>query len=230
MSIVPPRDQLPQEGEMVAVSLTSLLMAHVTALAADDTDESRAEGQDILDAVTGYMEQCDEVKNAKNASSMVAAVVDTHILQDQMRSPQTASRISCGKGCSHCCHISVAVDGKEADLIYEMADGWDEDEVAHMRRQAEFTWEEWMTKPIEQRRCIFLKNNTCSIYEFRPASCRKMFVVSPAEMCDTVAHPKGEIQQWFSLGAEVMATAASTVFGWGPMAEMILKRLGYTVK
>ena len=37
--------------------------------------------------------------------------------------------------------------------------------------------------------CIFLEDESCSIYEFRPAACREYLVTSPAEFCQDMTQP-----------------------------------------
>jgi Fe-S-cluster containining protein len=89
----------------------------------------------------------------------------------------------CQSGCSNCCKLNVSVSIMEAEYI--------ESKTGHKynRKAREFT---------QQRRgensgkllsnCPFLNVNTrtCSIYEYRPLSCRMFLTFDSADHCKTV--------------------------------------------
>jgi hypothetical protein len=75
-----------------------------------------------------------------------------------------ADQAACRKGCTHCCHIPVAMVQSEADLIGK--------EIGRPARRLKKS-----TSPESRgfgyhMPCPFLKDNACSIYEHRPFSCR----------------------------------------------------------
>lgn len=77
------------------------------------------------------------------------------------------SKAACKKGCSHCCHIPVAMFQSEADLIAEEIGV----PAARIKQSVE---------PSDRgfgyhMPCPFLKNNACSIYEHRPIACRTLY-------------------------------------------------------
>lgn len=72
--------------------------------------------------------------------------------------------IACAKGCSSCCKMNVTISQLEANLISENT-GF---QVNQLTNSIEHSSEEFIGIP-----CIFLKNDSCSIYDVRPFVCRK---------------------------------------------------------
>jgi Fe-S-cluster containining protein len=88
-----------------------------------------------------------------------------------------------------------------------------------LRRQASATVETWEELAPDDRRCVFLgETGACRVYEHRPIACRKHFVMSPPITClDT------HTWRWIAPLAEIIATAAYTVFGCRSMPETLKK-------
>lgn len=126
--------------------------------------------------------------------------------------------ISCRKGCAACCRMLIPVSAPEAyrlrDTISQMPDARRKaalDRMAQAQRhleaagmltrlseiaEAERQWSDADMEPINRAYfalrmpCPFLVDETCSIYEDRPAACRELQVTSPAEWCqDPVTNP-----------------------------------------
>lgn len=74
---------------------------------------------------------------------------------------------ACKKGCSHCCHIAVAITQSEAEVIGQ-AIGRAPQKVKKPKLLAKKDYGYHMP-------CTFLKDNSCSIYEHRPLACRIHF-------------------------------------------------------
>ncbi len=76
----------------------------------------------------------------------------------------------CGKGCSSCCQAGLTVFPVEAERILNW---WSELDTQSRRRIAE-QWRENSLKPDPNAssKCVFLSNQTCSIYYARPVVCR----------------------------------------------------------
>jgi len=99
---------------------------------------------------------------------MVDQVVDHY---DKKGNP-----ISCGKGCSFCCHQHVACLPEEVEILFLKHS--DSINIHKLESQVR----DWGNS---EKSCVFLKNGECSVYEDRPMMCRRMIVNSPSENCDT---------------------------------------------
>lgn len=85
---------------------------------------------------------------------------------------------ACRSGCSHCCHIDVAVPRSEAELIakatkapMDKAPG-----VAYTLSESE-RGSDFFKVP-----CTFLKEGECSIYEHRPLACRTLLNMDDSDL------------------------------------------------
>ncbi len=121
--------------------------------------------------------------------------------------------VSCGAGCGACCRQLVPVSEPEALYIAELVQALPHDRAAHVRERFHAALEglgsalrdrlrdAGSLKTLDERRelgleyfragvpCPFLENESCSIYEHRPLSCREYLVSSPAGNCK---HPSAE--------------------------------------
>lgn len=146
-------------------------------------------------------------------------------------------KISCSKGCAHCCYLLAVATFAEALLIAE-------------RLLARDDWREWVGKlktaairtnysGINKQNyfekghpCVFLgEDKLCQIYEFRPAACRYHFVISPPENCSYLAPRsvrtgivdliQAEEKVW-ELSAIVVRQLDVPEFMSGPIALLVL--------
>jgi Fe-S-cluster containining protein len=120
--------------------------------------------------------------------------------------------ISCQKGCAACCRMLVPVSPPEAFALKAMVDALPEERrnvLLNKLSSAQARLEETgllarltalaeTDKPLNDEdlepmnrayyalrmACPFLEEETCSIYEDRPAACRELLVTTPAELCD----------------------------------------------
>lgn len=95
------------------------------------------------------------------------------------------NKISCKKGCSFCCEIHVNISKHEATLLHKLINE-DKLEIDYekVERQSKKNYKTWRELDPEDRKCVFLKNNECSIYDYRPGVCRKYMVVSEPLDCN----------------------------------------------
>ncbi len=115
--------------------------------------------------------------------------------------------VSCRAGCGVCCRQVVPVSEPEARYVAELVAAMPEERRARVeerfRAAIAALGEDLVARlrdtvslrPIETRReigleyfrkgvaCPFLENESCSIYEHRPLSCREYLVSSPPEGC-----------------------------------------------
>lgn len=87
-------------------------------------------------------------------------------LADEVMAP-VSGQAACKPGCSHCCHIPVAVSGREAELIGQRI-GLKPLPVPDEQLTARTTWG-------YDHPCPFLSEERCSIYSHRPMACRWHF-------------------------------------------------------
>lgn len=86
--------------------------------------------------------------------------------------------VACKKGCSHCCHMEVGLTQLEADYISAFT-GF---QASKAPADREIKKDGWIDS---NRPCPFLKNDACSIYEFRPMVCRTHLVFEKTnEVCN----------------------------------------------
>ncbi len=121
--------------------------------------------------------------------------------------------VSCRAGCGACCRQLVPVSEPEALHIAELVQALPPDRASEVRERFRAALEALgaslldrlrnfdASRTLDERRelgleyfragvpCPFLENESCSIYELRPLSCREYLVSSPAENCK---HPSAE--------------------------------------
>ncbi|SHH63215.1 YkgJ family cysteine cluster protein [Ferrimonas marina] len=87
--------------------------------------------------------------------------------------PREQLKITCRRGCNHCCYIPVEVCLIEAAVIAESC-GHQQLPLADR------------TIPVIQERtpCPFLKDGECSVYEVRPLACRMKLSGDDPAMCE----------------------------------------------
>lgn len=83
----------------------------------------------------------------------------------------------CKRGCSHCCKVNVHVTTYEAEYIAVNA-GLDAPDYSPDKKG------DYTLTP-----CPFLKDNECSIYEFRPMACRAFGTLDSADYCADDSFP-----------------------------------------
>lgn len=137
---------------------------------------------------------------------------------EERRVAKAGKKISCAKGCAACCRMLVPVSAPEAFALRSFVAGLPEErrqallakvaesqaalekagllsrlqQIAEADQQLQDDDMETINRHYYGLRlpCPFLEDETCSIYEHRPAACRELQVTSPAEYCnDMVANP-----------------------------------------
>lgn len=136
---------------------------------------------------------------------------------------------SCNKGCSFCCYNFISVSKSEAKLLaHSIKDKNLSIDKTQLLIQSRHTDEHrWSKLEYKDRRCVFLKNNECSVYENRPASCRNYFVTSNPESCNTGANRTHEIKLVWDMEGEALAEALREKEGSGALPIMLLEQLNH---
>jgi len=93
---------------------------------------------------------------------------------------------SCARGCAHCCHLMTAITLPEGLLLADLVlarDDWRE-VLVRMAQAAKAVSQTTRVEYFHQQRpCVFLDGNECSVYADRPAACRYHYAASPSEQC-----------------------------------------------
>jgi len=164
-----------------------------------------------VEVPTGFIPVTEIVPLLRRLGEQAQALVERTALA-------TGQTISCRKGCAACCRMLIPLSAPEAYRLKDTISQMPEDrrkatldriaqaqhrlnaaamltrlsEIAESERQ----WSDAEMEPINrayfalQMPCPFLVDETCSIYEDRPAACRELQVTSPAEWCrDPVTNP-----------------------------------------
>ena len=96
--------------------------------------------------------------------------------------------MECQAGCASCCSVRVEVSPVEALWLARQLRAWPEarQQALHQRLQQRLTLFEMTMETSPRRECVLLENNLCSVYAWRPASCRKAHSFS-ATACQSQA-------------------------------------------
>lgn len=202
--------------------VTTILKAHVAGL----TEQSELDKiETLLDRHITQLEPL-EGWRGNHQRKMLHDLAD-ECVRDEILTNGSPEHITCTKGCAHCCKQIVMVTQPEGERLFELANerGIPLD-AGRLERQAVQDDNGWLTLQGDDRNCPFLgADNTCQVYDERPLSCRKYFVVSDPELCDIEKHPMDKVRVCYSVDAEVLTTAAFTALGSGSMAQVLLAEI-----
>jgi len=118
--------------------------------------------------------------------------------------------VACQARCASCCSLRVEVVPAEALLIAQQLRSGPADRLAQLR-QALQQQQALLAQGAAQRpACAFLQDALCSIYPWRPASCRKAHSFS-AEACQSAA---AQLPQDLSITLAAEALQRGTALGY----------------
>jgi Fe-S-cluster containining protein len=203
---------MPREHYIITSSLKLILH--------NEKPEIRVAAADHVDY---YIDKIEQVA-PRARSRTVQLSVDDAIVEAKAVSKE-AKNITCTKGCSECCKQVVAITFDEGRRLVQVAaaKGIMPDK-AKLERQSHYGEHDWRTQPEEDRACVFLgSDKLCQVYDDRPLSCRKYFVISDPALCNVDV--PGQVQVWFSPDAELLTTTAFTQAGCDFMPNVLLSHL-----
>jgi len=169
-------------------------------------------------------------ENRANALSSEALALSWHFALDgnierSKEHDPNAKRITCSKGCSACCHQEAVATPDEADLLARAVrlGGVSINRERLIRQSQAPTFD---ALAHADKACAFLlPSGECGVYQLRPATCRKYFVVSDPADCDIEKRPGQRVLNWISASAETLTSACFTEFGSRPLWELMAERL-----
>jgi len=154
------------------------------------------------------------------AISSVHKFVDDEVEKAKIKYSEEGKAISCKRGCSFCCYIHVDISPPEAMRVLSKIN-LTEKQVEHLERQKGYNLNNWTELPYAHRKCVFLENGECSVYEDRPLSCRKYMVVNEPEICNT--EHENNVTTVAAAGiVEAMCMSSALAFSSASMAPLLL--------
>jgi uncharacterized protein len=151
----------------------------------------------------------DKLGKRDNREYAVAFVANLHRSVDSVASKATelGPVPECKVGCSYCCRVRVEATDPEVFRIAQRLRQQPERQVTQIIEKLRGHVAKQTAGPVNSRQdCSFLVNDRCSIYEVRPAVCRKAHSLSVAQ-CASLAP---EIPQNIKLVIEAEALMAGT--------------------
>lgn len=217
-AIVPRRNEFMKYNEIEdlkakhpgkdVIGVTATLSHHIRVLASKHPSDAHKIGETfaimIQDAMRFYR------KIPQGPQRAVAAIGEVQCLLEKFKK-ESPHKISCKKGCAHCCRIEVAISQSEADLIYNFSK--DVVSLEHRKEklllQKDLKQDDFVLKlSYQDASCVFLNDiGACSIYKYRPLMCRKYLVITPPEMCSTENKILNDVASTICPEVEVIVSA-----------------------
>lgn len=173
-----------------------------------------------------------EVQKLKDLPGIQAAQEVHKISQDALdfcksEYGDTYKRIACGKNCSECCKMAVAITDSEAELLIHGAkQNKVRIDLERLKAQKSFNLGDWHTLHKDRRHCVFLKNNQCSVYDYRPHACRYHFKLDNAKECNILKYPDKSFAYWLPVEMYVISIAITILGNTDYMPVKLLDHLG----
>jgi len=176
---------------------------------------------EILQRINGYTTQLRNLRmtNRLETTRAVYKATDDFFIK---ASEESKKEIQCKAGCTACCFIDVDVSGDEAAII-----------IDYCRQNNIEIDKEYLTRQgavgrkvySELSRCVFLKDNLCSIYPVRPIACRKHWVKTDPALCDFSKNIINQVGGYFDINTEILASALLNVDEAGPFEKALLREM-----
>jgi Fe-S-cluster containining protein len=206
----------------VEYKVTSMLKDYLAMLM--EQPENRETIEQILTLINGYRDQIRNLRTQNQVETIkeVYKAIDNFLLNAPAESKK---EIQCKAGCTACCYIDVDVSGDEAAVIinYCKENGIEIDQD-YLTKQAAVGRKSY--SPLS--RCVFLKDNLCSIYPVRPIACRKHWVKTDPSLCDFSKNIANQVGGYFDLNTEILASALLNVDEAAPFEKVLLSELDKT--
>jgi Fe-S-cluster containining protein len=126
---------------------------------------------------------------------------------------KSSPSVTCTKGCPHCCYHLINLAEDEAKLLNQHVSKLDSEQKHRLQKQKDHLLHEkdWEQLDYSDRACVFLKDNSCSVYEDRPLVCRVTQVESEPENC--IIEKKQPIEPYYQDEAYIMLAAYYSLIG-----------------
>lgn len=199
--------------------ITSLLKDHLALLM--EQPENQETIDQVLKLINGYKQQLKDLRTKDN----IATIKEVYKAIDNFfnNAPEENKKgIQCKTGCTACCFIDIDISFDEVDVIINYCrENSIEIDKEYLEKQAAVG----RKKYSELSRCVFLKDNMCSIYPVRPVACRKHWVKTDPSLCDFSQNIANPVGTYFDINTEILASAVLNVGGSGSFENMMLSEL-----
>lgn len=199
--------------------ITSLLKDYLVTLM--EQPENQETIDQILKLISGYKDQLRNLKAKNNIETIkeVYKAIDNFF---NAAPEENKKEIQCKVGCTACCFIDVEVSADEAAAIINYCNqNAIEIDKEYLEKQAAVG----RKKYSELSRCVFLKDNLCSIYPVRPIACRKHWVKTDPLLCDFSKNIINQVGGYFDINTEILASAVLNVGETDSFEKMMLNEL-----
>jgi hypothetical protein len=211
-----PYSFMPEPG-YTQYKVTSMLRDYLSLLM--EAPENRERIDQILGLMNDYIIQLKNLrqKDLTKTTKEVYHAIDGFFVN----SPEDDKKeIQCKAGCTHCCFIDVDVSGDEAAVIIDYCRENDiEVDKDYLTEQAAVGRASYSNLS----RCVFLKDNLCSIYPVRPIACRKHWVKTDPALCDFSGNIINQVGGFFNVNTEILASAMLNVHDAMPFEKALLQ-------
>ena len=178
----------------------------------------------ILNLINGYIVQLRNlrIQNRGETTKEVLKAIDGFFAAAP---EENKKEIQCKTGCTACCFIDIDVSGDEAAVIIDYCrENGIEIDRDYLTKQAAVGRKIYS----DLSRCVFLKDNLCSIYPVRPIACRKHWVKTDPTLCDFSKNIINQVGGYFDVNTEILASAVLNVDETGPFEKMLLDEMDKT--
>lgn len=203
--------------------ITSMLKDYLDILM--EHPENQETIEQILKLINGYRDQLKKlrIQNREETIKEVYKAIDNFFTAVP---DENKKEIQCKAGCTACCYIDVDISGDEASTIINYCvENKIEIDSAYLKQQAAAGRKTY----CGVSRCVFLKENLCSIYPVRPVACRKHWVKTDPVLCDFSENITHQVDGYFDVNTEILASAILNVDECGSFEKMILDEMDKTV-
>lgn len=157
----------------------------------------------VLDQYQDFLEQVNKIEFGERRARSVYEALNR--LASEFHKRKASKDITCRKGCSHCCYMFVQITRSEALFLAKLAKNAKIDKQRLEKQAACKDVDSFISLSKQDRQCVFLKNNKCSIYNNRPSACRTYYVVSDPKLCQT--DTAQDVSVIFDAMSEILVTA-----------------------
>jgi hypothetical protein len=202
-----------------AYKVTSLLKDYLGMLMEEPENSEIIDN--ILKLINDYVNQLKKlrVQNLTQTTKQVYDAIDGFFLNTP---EESKAEIQCKAGCTACCFIDVDVSGDEAGVIIDYCrENGIEVDKAYLTEQAAAGRKSYSALS----RCVFLKDNLCSIYPVRPIACRKHWVKTDPALCDFSKNIINQVGAFFNVNTEILASAMLNVNEVLPFEKALLYQI-----